>query len=51
MRADGFRNLGSARKLTSGRPPEGRTAGRPRSSVKGSSWSTPVGTRKMVNYA
>jgi hypothetical protein len=27
------------------------TAGRPRSSVKGSSWSMPVGTRKMVNYA
>ena len=27
------------------------TAGRPRSYVKGSSWSMPVGTRKMVNYA
>ena len=27
------------------------TAGRPRSFVKGSSWSMPVGTRKMVNYA
>jgi hypothetical protein len=29
----------------------GRTAGRPQSSVKGLSWSMPVGTRKMVNYA
>ncbi|TKY45735.1 hypothetical protein E2542_SST30255 [Spatholobus suberectus] len=32
-------------------PPVGCTADRPRSSVKGSSESTPVGTRKMVNYA
>lgn len=32
-------------------PPVGCTADRPRSSVKGSSVSIPVGTRKMVNYA
>ena len=29
----------------------GSTIDRPRSSVKGSSVSIPVGTRKMVNYA
>lgn len=32
-------------------PLVGCTADRPRSSVKGSSVSIPVGTRKMVNYA
>ncbi|KAK2351388.1 hypothetical protein QL285_097306 [Trifolium repens] len=32
-------------------PLVGCTADRPRSSVKGSSESIPVGTRKMVNYA
>lgn len=32
-------------------PPVGCTVDRPRSSVKGSSVSIPVGTRKMVNYA
>lgn len=60
MRVDGRAKPGR-RKEADGREPTppspvgvgggGRTAGRPRSSVKGSSWSMPVGTRKMVNYA
>ncbi|KAJ6816289.1 uncharacterized protein M6B38_417775 [Iris pallida] len=51
VRADGFLNPEGARKLMGGIPLAGCTADRPRSSVKGSSGSMPVGTRKMVNYA
>jgi hypothetical protein len=51
VRVSGRGNPQGARKLTGGIPPAGCTAGRPRSSERGSSESMPVGTRKMVNYA
>src|SRR4051812_27566532 len=51
VRADGRENPKGARKLMGGIPLAGCTADRPRSSVKGSSGSMLVGTRKMVNYA
>jgi hypothetical protein len=51
VRADGRENPEGVRKLMGGIPLAGCTADRPRSSVKGSSGSMPVGTRKMVNYA
>lgn len=56
MRVDGRVKPGRRKEADGREPPPppvgvGRTAGRPRSSVKGSSWSMPVGTRKMVNYA
>jgi len=51
VRADGHENPKGARKLMGGIPLVGYTADRPQSSVKVSSGSMPVGTRKMMNYA